>query len=159
MDRTARTFQLRTDFAPDAKYATVSYRWGSRKNYYMLTQETAKSMRDGESIALLPKTLLNTCTIAHRIGLKYIWIDRLCIYQDSREDWSREASKMMFIYRYAFLTISAACASHESKEYFRKRNVEGIQPLRLSSNSLLFPKPAAGLYESSYITSSDPKEA
>lgn len=158
MDHSAGTFQLTTDFAPDTKYAAVSYRWGSGKDCFMLTEETAVGMRRGVSIALLPKTLLDICTIAHGIGFKYVWIDRLCIYQDSREDWSQEASRMALIYKHAFLTISAACATHENQGCFRKRNVAGIQPLRLISNPLLSPRPATGFHESSYITSDEPLE-
>lgn len=156
IDPLAGFFQLVTKFAPETKYAAVSYRWGSGGNSYMLTRETAQGMRQGVSIALLPKTLIDTFSIAHRLGLKYVWIDRLCIFQDSREDWNQEASRMAFIYKYAFLTIAAACASQESQGCFRKRNIAGIQPWWLTSNPLLPSLPMAGHHESSYITSDEP---
>jgi hypothetical protein len=37
-----------------------------------------------------------------------LWIDSLCIIQDSHEDWEAEAAKMGDIYRRALFTISAA---------------------------------------------------
>ncbi|KAL1863012.1 hypothetical protein Daus18300_008168 [Diaporthe australafricana] len=121
----------------------------------MLTQEIAEGMRQGVSMELLPKTLFDACIIAHRLGIEYIWIDKLCIFQDSREDWSQEASRMAWIYKHAFITISASCASHESQGCFRKRNTAGIEPLRLVSNPFLSSKPATGFHESSYITSDE----
>ncbi|KAG6354487.1 hypothetical protein INS49_004504 [Diaporthe citri] len=108
-------------------------------------------------MGVLPKTILDTFTIAHRLDLKYIWIDRLCILQDSREDWSREASRMALIYKYAFLTISASCAAHENQGCFRKRNVAGIQPLQLISNPLL-PSVAWCHGNASCISSGEPEE-
>lgn len=123
----------------------------------MLTKETAEGMRYGLSMALLPKTLLDTCTIAHNLGLKYVWIDRLCIYQDSLEDWSQEASRMAFIYKHAFLTISAACASDENQGCFRKRDVPLMKPLRLVSNPLLPSGPDTDLYKTSYIMNDEPR--
>lgn len=159
VNHSAGTFQLTTDFPYDTKYAAVSYRWGSGKDCFMLTKETAEGMRCGLSMALLPKTLRDTCTIAHHIGLKYVWIDRLCIYQDSLEDWSGESSRMASIYKHAFITISAACASDENQGCFRKRDAAGIQPLRLFSNPLLPSSgPATDLHKTSYIISDESKE-
>lgn len=110
-------------------------------------------------MGLLPKTILDTFTIAHRLDLKYVWIDRLCILQDSREDWSLEASRMALIYKNAFLTISASCASHENQGCFRNRYVAGIQPLRLISNPLLPPAIRAwGGSSASYISSLEAEE-
>lgn len=159
MDLSADTFQLVTEIPADTIYAAVSYRWGTGKDVYMLTQKTEERMRRGVSTGILPKTILDTITIAHRLNLKYIWIDRLCILQDSPEDWSREASRMALVYKHAFLTISASCASDEKQGCFRKRNEAGIQPLRLISNPLLTPI-KLGFYDNdpSYITSDQPEE-
>lgn len=159
IDHSAGTFQLTTNAALDTRYAAVSYRWGSGEGCYMLTQETEKDMWEGTSIGVLPKTLIDTFTIAHRLDLKYLWIDRLCILQDSREDWSREASRMALIYKHAFLTISASCASHDNQGCFRKRYVPGIQPLRLISNPLLPPEGSAwGDGNASSISSLEPNK-
>ena len=42
--------------------------------------------------------------------MDYLWIDSLCIVQDDREDWEREAAKMGGIFQGAFVTIAAASA-------------------------------------------------
>lgn len=42
------------------------------------------------------------------LGYNYLWIDSLCIIQDSKEDWLREAALMREVYPNALLTISAA---------------------------------------------------
>lgn len=49
-------------------------------------------------------------TLTHRLGIRYIWIDAVCILQDSVEDWRTEASKMGNVYQNAYLVIAADLA-------------------------------------------------
>lgn len=44
------------------------------------------------------------------LGYCYIWVDSLCIIQDDRVDWEREAAKMGSVYENALLTIAATDA-------------------------------------------------
>ncbi|KAG4432730.1 hypothetical protein IFR05_011786 [Cadophora sp. M221] len=62
--------------------------------------------------------------ITRRLGVRYLWIDTLCIIQDSHSDWSVEAYDMAKIYRNAILTIAAASASDHSEGCFSNRIAE-----------------------------------
>jgi len=44
-------------------------------------------------------------------SLKYLWIDSLCIIQDSKSDWEIESAKMGQIYRGSTITIAATSAT------------------------------------------------
>lgn len=46
----------------------------------------------------LPGKYLDAIRVAKALGFRYIWIDSLCIIQDSSEDWEREAVKMASVY-------------------------------------------------------------
>jgi len=48
--------------------------------------------------------------ISYRLGVKYIWIDALCILQDDKLDWEHEASMMASVYANAFVTVAAVQA-------------------------------------------------
>ncbi|KAL7623679.1 hypothetical protein AAE478_005231 [Parahypoxylon ruwenzoriense] len=61
----------------------------------------------------VPATFRDAILLARRLEIQYIWIDSLCIIQDSQLDWERESSKMADIYRNSYLTI-AASASRDS---------------------------------------------
>lgn len=66
---------------------------------------------------------------------------------------------MALIYKHAFLTIFASCASHENQGRFRKRNAAGIEPLWLISNPLISAEwPPWDDVEASYIASREPQE-
>lgn len=125
-------FRLTTTFPEGCQYTALSYRWGSDTSY-SLRADTEAQMRNFVSTTELPKTLRDACVITSRLGLSYIWIDRLCIFQDSKSDWAYESSRMAQVYRNAFCTISAACASNEQSGCFRRRRTSRILPLDLQS--------------------------
>jgi hypothetical protein len=56
--------------------------------------------------------------LTRRYGLRYLWIDALCIIQDSPDDWNQESSKMHRIYSDACLNISAAVSTGSSVGIF-----------------------------------------
>lgn len=45
--------------------------------------------------------------MTRRLGVRYIWIDSLCICQDDKQDWERESARMDSIYSNLYLTIAA----------------------------------------------------
>ncbi|KAG6368415.1 hypothetical protein INS49_002622 [Diaporthe citri] len=49
------------------------------------------------------------------LGDRYLWIDSICIIQDSpvKKDWAHEATKMADYYQYAWLTIAATALSKD----------------------------------------------
>jgi hypothetical protein len=66
--------------------------------------------------------------VTRTLGVRYLWIDSLCICQDDLRDWEREAAKMASVYSNSYLTISVTgakdgtvgCFPHRSaKEYIR----------------------------------------
>lgn len=66
-------------------------------------------------MADLPATFQDAIIITQKLGHQYLWIDSLCIIQDSPEDWSTESSRMNYINQNAKLTIAAESSrnSHE----------------------------------------------
>ncbi len=75
---------------PLAPYLTLSYRWGSQPKLLLLSS-TIEQFRKGQSIETLPRTFRDLIVVARLLSIRYIWIDALCIIQDSKEDWETEA--------------------------------------------------------------------
>lgn len=97
-------------------YAALSYCWGPGKQPIMLTRSRIESGSYEYSLTKLPPTLRDVILICRRLGFQHIWIDALCIVQDSinAEDWKREAANMANIYGNAALTIAASAATSTS---------------------------------------------
>jgi hypothetical protein len=103
---------LETDISEPAsliRYATLSHCWGG-SNVLRLTTSTMLRMQRGIPIADLAKTFQDAIFVAQQLGVHRIWIDSLCIAQDSKEDWERESSLMSQVYRHAIVNIAATVA-------------------------------------------------
>jgi hypothetical protein len=71
----------------------------------------------------LPPTFQDAVHITRRLGFNYLWIDSLCIIQDSPEDWNQESGQMAYIYSNSVLTVSAEAARDGSVGIFRSANM------------------------------------
>jgi hypothetical protein len=78
-------------------------------------------MINGIPLDDFPKTLRDAILVTRGLGIQYLWIDALCILQDSPKDWSIEAGQMKNVYREAVVTISAASASKVSEGILNDR--------------------------------------
>jgi hypothetical protein len=75
-------------------------------------------------------------SIAQSIGIRYIWIDSLCIIQGNSQDWHSEAAKMGDVYQNATLVIAASGAEDSSRGLFiNDRSVRSVfkLPYRLAA--------------------------
>jgi hypothetical protein len=88
------------------KYVALSYCWGTTQ-FIKLDSATMETLRHGVNRHDFPKTWQDAIDITFELGLRYVWIDALCILQDSPDDWASESSKMGQIYQKAFIVISA----------------------------------------------------
>lgn len=55
----------------------------------------------------LTTTFQDAVKICQSLKIEYVWIDSLCIIQNSPEDWENEAARMADIYENAHITIAA----------------------------------------------------
>lgn len=108
--------------APSLPYVTLSHCWGT-SNPMRLTKDTEAMLRAGVHTGFLPKTYREAISVAGKLSIPYIWIDSLCIFQDSLDDWHREAAHMCEVYSHAVANIAATGASDGSEGLFFERDV------------------------------------
>jgi len=68
----------------------------------------------------LPKTFKDAIKIAQRLGLDYLWIDSLCIIQNSDDDWQKESALMGSVYSGSTINIAASSSRDSSQGCFLK---------------------------------------
>ncbi|KAH7128938.1 heterokaryon incompatibility protein-domain-containing protein [Dactylonectria macrodidyma] len=96
-------------------YMTLSHRWGSSP-YTKLTSANMEQFKTQIDIEDLPISFKETMHIAVMAGIRYLWIDSLCIQQDEdKQDWKVEADLMGKVYSHSFLNISATLASDDAR--------------------------------------------
>ncbi|PLB42132.1 HET domain-containing protein [Aspergillus candidus] len=89
-------------------YATLSYCWG-KESFLRLDEET------------LPPTIRDALATARTLSIPYLWVDALCIIQDSEEDKAKETARMKEVYASSVLTIVAASAENVSAGFLYPR--------------------------------------
>ncbi|GAB1315405.1 hypothetical protein MFIFM68171_05615 [Madurella fahalii] len=91
------------------RYVTLSYCWGGPQTFQTKISSIASRVQ-GFSVLDLPQTLQDAVRLTQALDLQYLWVDSLCIAQDSQDDKLHQVSRMADIYKNAYLTISAARA-------------------------------------------------
>jgi Heterokaryon incompatibility protein (HET) len=104
----------------EGTYAVLSYVWGEDQRHKARTDNIAAYVREIE-LTLLPQTIRDAIVTTERLGLRYLWVDSLCILQDSEEDKGYEIGQMRKIYKDAYVTIIAACAQKASQGFLQDR--------------------------------------
>lgn len=103
-------------------YACLSYCWGDPKTQIGQTRrENLTRQLQGIPFHDLPNTVVDAIHLCFKLGLRFLWVDRLCIVQDDISDWSLEASKMCDVYSRSALTISVPLCEESSQSFLAER--------------------------------------
>lgn len=91
------------------KWVALSYVWG-KKRFPTLKKDNLNSWTKpgaltAASVPDIPDTICDAISVARNMGEQYLWVDSLCIIQDSPEDKQKFIQRMDAIYYLASLTI------------------------------------------------------
>jgi len=109
------------------RYATLSHCWGRAQMARLLASNQADLER-GIALATLPATFQQAIGVTRFLEIPYLWIDSLCIVQDSAADWEVESAAMADVYGHALVNIAAASSTDASGGLFFDRDPAVVQP-------------------------------
>lgn len=93
------------------RYVALSYVWGGPQKATLLKENRIALQQDG-ALKGLPKTLADAIAFTAALQIQYIWIDAICIIQDSNEDKAIQIGNMANIYSYSLITLVAATGTN-----------------------------------------------
>jgi hypothetical protein len=136
-------------------YATLSHCWGDPEKVIQLRRSNIhRFIWCGIDVDRLPRSFKEAIEVARRLGVRYIWIDSLCIIQPPSEedpsnkshkkklnkekpdkgrlfkknthesDWEDESKRMHEVYGHSYCNISATDSDDSQKGLFRNRSTE-----------------------------------
>ncbi|KAK5127656.1 hypothetical protein LTR85_006997 [Meristemomyces frigidus] len=73
----------------------------------MTVEQNLRSQCESISFDRASATFRDAVAITRKLGIRYLWIDALCIIQDSDADWRAESSAMDYVYRNADVTLAS----------------------------------------------------
>ena len=148
------------------RYTTLSHRWAYEEPLRLQVNNLEDFQRE-IPISRLTRTFQDAIEATRRLGIQYIWIDSLCIIQDSPagRDWAAESAKMASVYENSYVNFAATHAMDSSQGCFFDRKLSQVRPVRLYVNwevrsgfyhtaqSHSFPRSVAGapLYKRGWV--------
>ncbi|KAF2242234.1 HET-domain-containing protein, partial [Trematosphaeria pertusa] len=112
-----------------AIYAALSHCWGASQH---LTTENkivgrrVQDLQEGICFGTLPLTYRHAVMVARQLGIRFLWIDSLCIVQDDADDWAREGAVMGRIYQQSYITIAATAGTDGTAGLFWKNKSAAV---------------------------------
>ncbi|KAH8591349.1 heterokaryon incompatibility protein-domain-containing protein [Bisporella sp. PMI_857] len=103
-----------------APYVALSYCCGGPQPA-VLTTATLETYTHGVPLTSSSQTIKDAILVCRKLGFQYLWVDALCIIQDSPEDKTCEIQKMWSIYSNAIFTIAASSAKVVKNGFLEKR--------------------------------------
>jgi hypothetical protein len=112
-----------------AQYLALSYCWGqtTKQSPWTLTEVNIDDFKRGIPTDQLPQSFCDIIKLTRALGERFVWIDALCILQDSAEDWEKEATFMASVYTNALFTVVSP-ASDPTQSLFFKRDSSRTRP-------------------------------
>ena len=96
------------------RYYALSYVWGPLEQALLTDITFDRFTADGglsDEQPEITRTLKDAMYLCELLGQRYLWVDTLCIKQDSNEDKGQQIEKMGLVYSCAELTIVSAAGS------------------------------------------------
>lgn len=114
------------------QYVTLSHRWNPTYNCFTFASNIDEHETQGIEMAKMPKTFAEACVTVKKLGLNYLWIDSLCIIQDSDADKALEIPNMADYYQNAELNLSASTQSIAG--LWSDRDGEATKPFKIRAS-------------------------
>ncbi|KAK6950120.1 hypothetical protein Daesc_008446 [Daldinia eschscholtzii] len=112
-----------TSIPPGSAYVALSYCWGGYDPDCMTTADSLEDNMRRIPWSKLPATFKDAVGFTRSLGIKYLWIDSICIIQHDKRDWHQQAGLMWDIYKHSYVTL-AALYGNSSKSGLRSASME-----------------------------------
>ncbi|KAF2826934.1 HET-domain-containing protein [Ophiobolus disseminans] len=86
-------------------YMTLSHRWNPERKECTTTNANIAQRKEGIKAHEMPKIFEEAVCFTRRLGIRYLWIDSLCIVQGDPVEWKREACMMDRVYAHSMLNL------------------------------------------------------
>ncbi|KAF2133873.1 HET-domain-containing protein, partial [Dothidotthia symphoricarpi CBS 119687] len=117
------------------QYTTLSHCWGTNVSIRTLLSNL-QSFSDQIPPQIIPRTFDDAILITQALGVRFIWIDALCIVQDDAKEWEQEAAKIKDIYSGSILNIAASDSPGSESGCFPVKS-SFVQTFHLAQHTVL----------------------
>lgn len=109
------------------RYVCLAHCWGPLGSAIKTTANNLAQHKAHISLSALPRTFQEAVVFTRWLGVRYLWIDALCIIQGDKADWLRQSTVMASVYSGSFLTLSAAKAASGQSGLFSSERHDVVE--------------------------------
>lgn len=110
------------------RYLALSYCWGPAADTFTLRSDTMEDMLKAINEVNLAPTHREVVELARSLGVRFVWIDALCIIQGDNVDWEYESKRMAQVYGNAELTIIAGRSADVRAGFISNHHRGAVEP-------------------------------
>ncbi len=105
------------------KYVALSHCWGilDESRRFCTYQDNLNEFKQHIDFERLPNTFKDAVRITRNLGIRYLWIDSLCIIQNDEDDWEEESRRMEHVFSSAYCTLAASSAKSSDVGFLQER--------------------------------------
>jgi hypothetical protein len=105
------------------KYVALSHPWGDPKIHppFRTLRTNFEEFKQEIRFDMLPQTFKDAVTTTRALGIRYLWIDSICIIQGPDGDFNDEAARMEDVFSSAYCVIAASRATGQSDGFLKSR--------------------------------------
>lgn len=135
-----RLVEISQESAATSRYIALSHRWGdlSRAQRFCTYADNIAQRKERIRYDELPASFQDAVRVTRALGVRYLWIDSLCIIQEDPDDWAAEAGRMEDVFSHAYCTIAASSASSSLVGFLGERQPRDAIMLPTSGGALLY---------------------
>ena len=117
------TTDLNISATEPPRYLALSYTWGDKKVHqrYLTTKDNFEQHCEAIPRGSLPGVFVDALKVTEDLGVKYLWIDALCIVQEQGGDWEVEAERMHATFSGAYCVLAASRCLGTSDRFLKDR--------------------------------------
>lgn len=116
-------------------YLTLSHCWGKNEMPIRLLRNNLASFKQQIPFTALSPVFQDAIKVVKHLGYRYLWVDSLCIIQDSVEDWKIESGLMGAVYSGSTCNLAATARPDGSKSLFLDRDTSTLRPLTVQAST------------------------
>jgi hypothetical protein len=118
-------------------WTALSGVWGTQE-VFLTTTNNLPLRQAPFLLSSLPRTYQDAVAITRELGLRYLWIDTLCMIHDSAQDMAAEVQRMETVFEEAYCVLAASRATSSQSGFLGARKARDVVALRDPRLNTLF---------------------
>lgn len=126
--------------AARGRYIALSHCWGtlSREERFCTYADNIAERRAHIMYDELPASFQDAVRVTRALGVRYLWIDSLCIIQEDPNDWAVEVERMEDVFTHAYCTIAASSAESSLVGFLGRKQQRDVVRISTSGGMPLY---------------------